>query len=129
MRIQVKTTNFDLTEAIAQNIEEKLRVIENRLRSVEDQDEILARVEVGRISNHHNKGDVYKASVHLEIPGERNLHAEAVEADLATAIDQVKAELEREIRRSHEKNRDAERRGGREAKEIMHEPPVFSDEE
>lgn len=140
MRIQIKTTNFDLTDAIRANVEERLAGVADRLQRIEErdadedrggEDSVLARVEVGRTTNHHNKGDIYKAQVHLEIPGEPNLHAEAVEADLMVALDVVKEQIEREIRRSQEKHRDAIRRGGRKAKEMLMDapPPDRADEE
>lgn len=138
MRIQIKSTNFDLTEAIRKNVEDKLSGAARLLKTVEERDQddekgeesVLARVEVGRTTNHHNKGDIYKAEIHLEIPGEPNLHAAAVEADLNVAIDSMQEQIEREIRQSQEKRRDAVRRGGREAKEMMmnQPPPPLPDE-
>ena len=119
MTIQVKATNFELTPSIQTKVEEKLLLLEKHLARFDDQSAILARVEVGKTTNHHNKGDVYKASVHLEIPGEPNLRAEAVESDLHVAIDAVQADLDRELRRSHGKHQDTIIRSAREAKQTM----------
>lgn len=131
MRIHTKTTNFDLTEAISIYIEEKLRGLEKHLTRVAstDEDAVLARVEVGRTTQHHHKGDIYKASISLEIPGEPNMYAEAVESDLHVALDTVGSELERELRRSHEKHKDAVRSGGRKAKQMLRERGAVTDEE
>lgn len=115
----MKTTNFSLTEAIAVTIEQKLALLGKRLLKVEEKsggDSVLARIEVGRTTQHHNKGEIYRAELTLEIPGEPNLRAVATEEDLHRAIDVVKEEVERELRRSHEKRRDQARRGARELK-------------
>jgi|SRR3989344_8744864 len=128
MHITVKTTNFALTEAIAAYVESRLAPMEKLTQRAEarDQDEVrgtdpvLARVEVGKTTNHHKKGDVFQCVVQLEIPGEPNLRAESVQEDLHAAIDAVRDELERELKRSQSKQRDSVIKGGRELKERMH---------
>ena len=123
----MKTTNFSLTEAIAVTIEQKLALLGKRLLKVEEKsggDSVLARIEVGRTTQHHNKGEIYRAELTLEIPGEPNLRAVATEEDLHRAIDVVKEEVERELRRSHEKQRDQARRGARELKRRIRDESV-----
>lgn len=90
----MKATGFELTEAIAAYAEEKVRHMEKFLESV--QLPHRARIEVERTTNHHNKGDVYRAEVMLELPG-KTLRAEAQADELYAAIDAVKDILERQV--------------------------------
>lgn len=94
MRItEIKGTNMELTEAIKAYVEEKLMSLEKMCERYVPCD--LA-VEVGKTSNHHQKGDIYLAEVTMSIPGE-TLRAETEKDDLYAAIDQVKDDLKRQI--------------------------------
>jgi len=55
-------------------------------------------VTVGMTTHHHHKGNVYEAKVNLEVPGSL-IRAEAVSDDLYKAINEVKDELQREIKK------------------------------
>jgi len=121
MRIQIKTKNFALTESIAAHIEERIGSIKKLIKSAEvrgggEGKTVLARVDVSRTTKHHNKGDVYKAEVNLEIPGEPNLYAKANADNLHAAIDEVRDDLFREVKNSHRKHQTLVRRGARELK-------------
>ena len=126
MRIQIKTKNFDLTESIAAYIEERVGSIKKLVKGVEARGDgsgeaVLARVDVSRTTQHHNKGEVYRAEIMLEIPGEPNMYVEATADNLHAAIDEVRDDLFREVKNSHKKHQTLVRRGARELKRRMRE--------
>lgn len=99
---------MELTSAIREYTEEKLSHLDELLP---EDPSILADVEVGKTTNHHHKGDVFRCEVNLRVPGNL-LRVEKVEEDLYKAIDKVKDHLARQIREWREKERD-EHRGPR----------------
>lgn len=72
-----------------------------------------------RTTNHHQKGDVFKAEANVEVPGQL-LNAEAVHEDLYAAIDKLKDEVRRELNTYKEKLTTKRRKGQRDAKEELH---------
>jgi ribosomal subunit interface protein len=61
------------------------------------------------ISNHHQKGDIYRAEVNLQLNGEL-LRVDRTENDLYKAIDKVKDHLAMMIKRYRDKRIDGSRR-------------------
>ena len=100
MKIDIKGTNMELTEAIKNYVNEKVGSLEKYYYGI-----LEARVDVGITSKHHQKGDIFRAEVNLEIPQKGVLRAEAVREDLYIAINEVKDELQRQLKRFKEKNR------------------------
>jgi len=106
MRIgNILATNMELTPAIRQYVEEKLSYLDELLP---EDPSIMADVEVGKTTMHHQKGDVMRCEVNLQVPGEL-LRVEKTEEDLYKAIDKVKDHLARQIKdwrgRQMDKNR------------------------
>ncbi|MFA5188960.1 MAG: ribosome-associated translation inhibitor RaiA [Patescibacteria group bacterium] len=100
MQIDIKGTNMELTQAIKAYIDEKIGGLEKFF------DQILeARVEVGLTTKHHQKGNIFRAEVNLEVPRKHILRAEAEKEDLYMAINQVKDELQAQIKKYKEKMR------------------------
>ena len=56
-------------------------------------------VEVERTSRHHQSGDVFRAEAQVKLPGTSGIRAEARESDLHLAIDKVKDDLQRQLKR------------------------------
>jgi len=100
MKIDILGTNMELTEAIKEHINGKIGGLDKFFDNILD-----ARVDIGLTSKHHKKGDIYRAEVNLRVPG-KLLRAEAVTDDLYKSINQVKDELQREIKRYKEKKRE-----------------------
>ncbi|MCK5416075.1 ribosome-associated translation inhibitor RaiA [Candidatus Parcubacteria bacterium] len=107
MQINIKATKIDLTDAIRDYVEEKMNMLEKYLGDIKVKN---CDVEVGLISNHHQKGDIYRTEVNLQIPGEI-LRVEKTEQDLYKAIDKVKDHLMRSIKRYKQKMIDKNREG------------------
>jgi ribosomal subunit interface protein len=95
MKITIKST-VDLTPALEAYIEKKFAPLEKFLKHFEENGEIEVRLEIGRTSNHHNKGEVFAAIVDVRLP-KKILRAEEYAEDMRTAIDQAKDTLRMEI--------------------------------
>lgn len=94
MRItEIKGTNMELTEAIKQYVERKL---ESLVSICEKYSPCDVAVEVGKTSQHHQKGEVFYAELNMTIPG-AVLRATSTMDDLYAAIDDVKDELKRQL--------------------------------
>jgi len=96
MQITIKGTDLDLTPAIKEYVDTKIGALDKFLQGWGEHADIEARVEVARTTNHHNKGNVYRAEVNLRLPG-KLLRAEHEDWDIRVAIDQVANKLKREI--------------------------------
>ncbi len=75
-------------------------------------------IELAKTTNHHNKGDIFKAEVHI-VAKDKNIYASVEKDDLYIAIDLVRDDVVREIKNSNEKHRSSVRKGGAKIKEIM----------
>lgn len=96
MKINIKTINMELTDAIRQYVEEKIGSLEKYIQRYDENDSIVASVEIGLPSTHHKKGEVYYAETNLNLPGQM-LMASEQDYDLRTAVNRVKDKLQREI--------------------------------
>ena len=101
MKIIIKGTQIDLTSSIKIYIEEKLSVIE-KLIPDNYKEVSQARVEVGRPSQHHKKGNVYFAEINLSV-GRSLYRATEEDSDVRTAIDKARDEIKTQLRREKEK--------------------------
>ena len=102
MKIVIKGTNLELTEALKDYAEEKIGHLEKYW------DEILeARVEL-QTSAHHLKG-FFRCEVNLDVPQKHVLRAEATESDLYAAIDKVVPKLREEIEKIKGRQRNKDR--------------------
>jgi putative sigma-54 modulation protein len=98
MKIDIKGTNMELTEAIKDYVNDKIGSLDKFFDGI-----LEARVEVGLTSKHHQKGNIFRAEVNLDVPRKHNLRAEAEREDLYMAINEVKEELQRQIKKLKEK--------------------------
>lgn len=98
MRINIKATGIELTEAISQYAEKKVASIEKYLNAADP----VAHVEVGKATEHHKNGDVFRAEIHI-IGAGLDLYAVSKQADLYAAIDLVKDEIISKL--THEKGK------------------------
>ncbi len=96
MRLQLKSTNLEITPTIKAYINEKIGSLGKLLEKLELEGGVLTRIEVGRTSMHHNKGEVYRAEVNLDLP-QKMIRAEYESDDLYAAVDAVKDMLRKEI--------------------------------
>lgn len=95
MRLFIKGTAIQLTPAIEDYIQKRIGGLEKYLKRL-DSPAVEVRVEIGKITSHHKKGDIFRAEVNLKLPGAL-LRAEEASGDLFAAIDFVHEELKRQI--------------------------------
>lgn len=111
MQIQIKTTNIELTPAIEEYIHQKIGSLEKFIGA--NYYKIFA--EIGKTTQHHKSGDVFRAEINIDLPG-KLIRSEAEEWDLRVAIDRVKDQLQQELKKYKEYQDTQYKRGARLAK-------------
>jgi len=114
LNIDIRAEEMELTEAIENAIQKKLGAIEKYMGTVSEPKAL--RVSVGKISDHHKKGDIFKAEADLLVPGHK-IHAEINASELYAAIDLLKDELKNRLIKLVGATTSRHRAGAREAKE------------
>ena len=94
MNIKISSVNFDKTPAIEDYVIKKISSLEKFL---DKEQQIICDVELGKTTQHHKSGDIFKTEVNILLPGNNQFYAVAEESDLYSAIDIVRDEIEREI--------------------------------
>ncbi len=115
ININIKSTNIALTPAIEEYINKKILGIE---KFVSDSEEALASVEVGKTTKHHKQGDVFRAEIHMKVPG-NEFYVTVEKDDLYAAIDEVKDELVRDMTSRRKRALRLLRKGGQKIKEFI----------
>ncbi len=108
MKINIKSTNLELTPAIKEYIDEKIGGLEKFIQGIKDEQDFLEEgrspietwVEVEKTAS-HQKGKIFRAECQIKIAG-KSLRSESIQEDLHLAIDEVKDELQRDIKRFKE---------------------------
>jgi len=117
MIINIKATNTELTPAISTYVEEKVLGLDKFI-TVEDPESVLANVEIGLSTKHHQSGKVFRAEINLHIGG-KYLRAVSEQEDLYAAIDDMRDQIVREITSFKNKKRDLFRKGGSAIKDFI----------
>lgn len=106
MKINIKSTNIKLSQVIKEFIEKKIGPLEKFIRILNSKEfsspsgksksalEAFVEIEKG---THHRKGPFFRAECQLRLP-RRNIRSEAISADLRTALDDVRADLQRQLK-------------------------------
>ena len=115
MNINIKTTNITLTPAISDYIDKRMEKI---VKLVGSDPAVKCDVEVGMTSGHHNKGNIFKAEIHI-VGSHKNAYASSEQADLYSAIDVVRDDIVRTLTGAKEKYTSRVRRGGAKVKDMM----------
>ena len=110
MNINIKYTNLDSTPAIEKYVIDKISSLEKFIHRLDEKVILQAQVEIARSTKHHLKGDVYHVECNLELPG-KLLRAEFENWDVRLGVDEVRNELQRELKKYQEKFRPQDSRG------------------
>jgi ribosomal subunit interface protein len=94
MRLDIKGSDLEVTDAIRAFTEEKMSALDPKIARFGES--VDAEVELSRTTGHHNKGEVYRAEVHVRLPG-KLVYAAADHEDLYVAINDARKEAERQI--------------------------------
>jgi ribosomal subunit interface protein len=114
LKVMIKGINIELTDAITEAIEKKIGTLDKYLQHAGVPRE--AWVEVGKSTNHHKKGKVFRVVVDLVLP-HKKLRAEADSFKLYDALDLAKDELKGEISKAVGAKWTSILKGARKAKE------------
>lgn len=116
MNIKIQGTRIELTPDIKVYIEKKLDAV-GKLIDASDET-VLYDVEVGKTTEHHEKGDIYRAEIHIRKKG-GNLYATETAEDIFSAIDKVKDEIMHALASDKEKRETLLRKGQSHIKRIL----------
>ncbi len=114
MKINIKATNIELTEAIRDYALRRFSKLEKFLG---DKDTVLS-IELGKTSDHHKSGDIFRAEVRLSGAG-LNHYMARESSDLYASIDEVENEIVQEVTKDKSKKRELVRRGQRAIKNMI----------
>lgn len=116
MRVHIKAVNISLSPSVSNYIEKKTVSLEKLI----GKDDTVAdlQVEVGRTTEHHKQGDIFRAEFNLRT---RNgtFYAVSERRDIYTALDEVKDELIDVLRAKKGRRLKLLRRGQLRIKEII----------
>src|SRR3989338_1598679 len=124
MRIIIKAKNLVLSEGFKNFIEKKISVFKKFISVLKEDypesQKTLAEVlvEVEKETMHHKKGEIFKSSVEISLPGKK-LMSQARGDDLERVIINVKEQMKKEINKYKFKKIDKIRRGQRKLKEKL----------
>ena len=117
MRHNIKATGFELTPAIKDYVEKVVNHLD-KFTNCEDNELPMCYVEIGKTTNHHKNGDLFKAEFTIHIGG-KSLRNEKVAEDLYSALDEVQNEMTEEIKAFKKKKSNLFRKGGAKIKEML----------
>jgi len=115
MKLNIKTTNVTLTPQISEYVSKRLEKIETILG---DDPSIQCDLELARTTEHHQKGDIFRAEIHIVGAG-RNCYSSSEKSDLLMAVDDVRDEVLRELKAGKGKRISLVRRSGARVKSMM----------
>lgn len=114
MNISIKATNLELTPALKDYAEKRMKGIVK----FTDGDAMIA-LELGKVSGHHKQGEIFEARVNITTPLGKQYYAVSEKADMYEAIDDVRGEVVREITSAKGKQDSLFRRGARSVKKLL----------
>jgi putative sigma-54 modulation protein len=110
---QLKAVNIELTDALQEYVNKRIASLEKFAKG-----DCNAYVEVGKTTNHHKSGDVFKAEINLTIDG-KTYRATSETSDLYAAVDDVKDDLFETITSEKDRNQTLWKRGARSVKKML----------
>lgn len=114
MNIQFKATNTELDPTLTSVVEHKFTSLEKFTGGVP---EVLCEVEFEK-ETAQQSGRVFRVEANLTVKG-KLFRAEATEESFEKAIDEVRNELDKELRRANDKHDTLIKKGGRAIKNMM----------
>lgn len=104
MKITTKGTNISLSDSIYQYIQTKIDTLEKFAQNVGEDlpgenPPIECWFEVEKLQRPKETRNIFRAEAQIKLPGVSGVRAEVSEWDLHVAIDKVKDELQRQLKR------------------------------
>jgi ribosomal subunit interface protein len=101
MKISIKQTNIENTEALSEYINKKIGSLSRFLKKIEQKFEAVLYLEIARNTKHHRSGNVFSADAKLVLP-KKTLYASQTDPDIRIVINDLKEKLEQEIKKYKE---------------------------
>ncbi len=112
----IKATNMELTPAISDYISKKVEMLE---KFVDPNDtSVSANIEVGKTTEHHQRGDVFRAEINFSMGG-KQFRAVSETEDLYAAIDEMKDDLAHTLLSHKGKQQTMIRKGASQLKNLL----------
>jgi len=115
MNINIKITGLDISTAVSEYVNKRLEKISKLLN---DDSAIQCDIELARTSEHHHKGDVFRAEIHIVGSG-KNVYASSEREDLYSAIDDTRDEILRVLKANKSKRISLIRKSGAKVKDMI----------
>lgn len=115
MHINIKTTTISLTPSISDYVEKHLSSIGKFL---ENDPSVKFDLELGKTTNHHRQGDIFKAEIHI-VAKDQNIYSSVEREDLYVAIDEARDEVLRQLKTSKDKRLSLIKKGGAQVKNFI----------
>ena len=112
--IQYKATNTKLNGGLQNLLEQKFQSLE---KYIGDETDVKCAVEFEKVTTQQS-GKVFRTEANLFIAG-KLYRADATEFSFEESIEEVRAELDKELRRANKKRDTLMRRGGRKIKKMI----------
>ena len=116
MKINTKVTNFQLTDDVSAYLVKKIGTFEKLID--EKKTEAFCEIEIGKSTNHHKSGDIFRAEINLRAGG-KYFRAVSERDSINVAIDEVKDEITAELKSYKNKRATLLRRGGAKIKNLI----------
>jgi len=101
MKIIFKKKDFVITPSIESYVEKKIETLEKFFKSFGEEKRII-EVELGKSVGRQKSGNIFRAEINLNLGG-KMFRAESEKDDLFAAIDEMRDDLEQEIKKFKEK--------------------------
>ena len=117
MKYNVNTTGFSLTPAISDHLDKKISHLDKFVRP-DLEESIMCYVEVGKTTNHHKTGDLFRAEFTIHI-GKKSFRVSTEREDLYIAIDEATNEAAEELKAFKGKKNSLIMRGASKIKSLV----------
>lgn len=124
MRVNIRHKDIEITDSLREYVDAKIvRPVGKLFRRVDSDDAVMLDVEVARTTQHHHKGEVYRASATVAFGG-KAIRASTEDSDIHAACDALEDELKREISRHRTSALSMLKRMGRRTKQMIRVNPA-----
>ena len=114
--MNLKITNFEIDTETRDYLDKRL---ENLKKFVDlDNPNTNLDIEIGKTTEHHQKGDIFRSEFNLSISGEY-YRSEEESQSITSSIDLAIEDLLKQLRRGKDKKETLFKKGGRKIKEIL----------
>jgi ribosome-associated translation inhibitor RaiA len=120
MDVRTKTTNYKVTADIGAYLDARLASIEKMLGN-DMASKTRCEVEIGKASGKHSSDYMWYTEIRLLTIGGKPLYARNHAATVQASIDDVKDEMERQVRKEKKSRVTGNKKKGREVKRALRE--------